>query len=841
LIVRRKTPFIWLPDQEIDHAAGFATLRSKSVRRDDEGVNRWILARGSFEGRIGPGGEISITVDGRYRLWLNGGPVGRGPVRASPHFQRFDRYAIVPRDGANLLALLVHVPGVDLAWYEMMRGAWQPVFGDGGLHVEVRVGGANVPIDWRIKETDAWRRDTVRGGWGQDFIEDFDARRLDPNWIQPEFRDDDWPAGRQMISMGGDAETARGFGRVEPFPSLLESPIPPPQEARILPSRLLWIRSSSQSSALPIETRLYVERPAQDAASLVENSVALLEDSEAAARVRTDEGRATVIMLAFDPYHAGRPYIEFEAKGGECVELAVGEAIPGEFGIGESGAGLELDGHLAVAQTMRVIARPGVQCFEKFNWAAVRAMQIVVRDAPDGIAIRRVGSLATHYPARCEGAFECSDPLLTQLWAVGRHTVLQCMHDSWVDCPGREARQWVGDAVVQFDIAALAFGPSIYPLQQQFLRQAAESQRADGLVRMFAPGDIGPDGLVIPDFSLLWVLAAERYFMHSGDETTIEAVMPSIERSLAWFERHLDANHLLCDVPHWHFIEWANVGRTGEAAAINALHVGALKAAAALARIVERPRLSEGWSRLAEASAASLNARHWDEERGLYVDSVDGATGARGLRASQHANALILSFGMAPPDRRAAMIAAITDSARLKLTAAPPIVPTGAEFDERIDIVRANSFSSHFVYAGIADAGAFDWVLRDIRANYGPMIAAGTTTLWESFTPNASLCHGFSATPVYQLSRHCLGVIPEAPGFARFSVRPEPGDLEWARGAVPTPHGPIEIEWRAEAQQLKLTVRHPTECAMSVPERENWHLVSQEAVEGGATLCFVRT
>jgi hypothetical protein len=46
--MRRRIPFVWLPTQRIDHSAGFATLRGAPLRREDEGTNRWILARGSF-------------------------------------------------------------------------------------------------------------------------------------------------------------------------------------------------------------------------------------------------------------------------------------------------------------------------------------------------------------------------------------------------------------------------------------------------------------------------------------------------------------------------------------------------------------------------------------------------------------------------------------------------------------------------------------------------------------------------------------------------------------------------------------------------------------------------
>jgi hypothetical protein len=79
-----------------------------------------------------------------------------------------------------------------------------------------------------------------------------------------------------------------------------------------------------------------------------------------------------------------------------------------------------------------------------------------------------------------------------------------------------------------------------------------------------------------------------------------------------------------------------------------------------------------------------------------------------------------------------------------------------------------------------------------MRERYGPMLARGATTLWESFEPTASLCHGFSATPTYQLSRRILGVAPAAPGFAAVALSPDLAGLDHAEGTVPTPRGDVE-------------------------------------------------
>jgi hypothetical protein len=103
-----------------------------------------------------------------------------------------------------------------------------------------------------------------------------------------------------------------------------------------------------------------------------------------------------------------------------------------------------------------------------------------------------------------------------------------------------------------------------------------------------------------------------------------------------------------------------------------------------------------------------------------------------------------------------------------------------------------------------------------MRERYGPMLARGATTLWESFEPTGSLCHGFSATPVYQLSSMALGVTPLEPGCARVRVAPQPADLEWARGVVPTVRGDVAVAWERRGDELVIDVTVPEGSEASV-------------------------
>jgi alpha-L-rhamnosidase len=52
---------------------------------------------------------------------------------------------------------------------------------------------------------------------------------------------------------------------------------------------------------------------------------------------------------------------------------------------------------------------------------------------------------------------------------------------------------------------------------------------------------------------------------------------------------------------------------------------------------------------------------------------------------------------------------------------------------------------------------------------------------------------------------------------------PQPGDLSWAQGRVPTPFGPIQVDWEKSSNRFTLNVTVPagTTGTIGVPSAEN--------------------
>jgi hypothetical protein len=123
-----------------------------------------------------------------------------------------------------------------------------------------------------------------------------------------------------------------------------------------------------------------------------------------------------------------------------------------------------------------------------------------------------------------------------------------------------------------------------------------------------------------------------------------------------------------------------------------------------------------------------------------------------------------------------------------------------------------------YLYEALEKAGRHDFVVDSIRENYSPMLAAGATTVWESFPtgttgtggfPTRSHCHAWSSAPVHFLNRIVLGIQPQGVGARTVVISPRPSGLTWAEGASATINGPVEVSWKIEGKTLTIAAKGP--------------------------------
>jgi hypothetical protein len=742
-----------------------------------------------------------IWADARLHLRVNGVEVAHGPVRSDPRRGRYDVVDLAPHlvTGTNVLAVVARHFGQATSW-------WMPVpptyaLGSGSFLLEAHIGDEVVVSDaaWNAFATPAWTAVAMPGDVACLPIESFDARLHPWGWDRADFDDGAWgPAIEQVPFHTG----AHGDPRPpsEPYGMLR----PPVREA---------FPSGAIHQAEPVGWRTV-----RGSAAIEDPVAQVLADEHQPA---IDEGGApvggAVRIGGFDlgRIAAGRVRLVVEgAAPGTVIDVAAAEHVAQDADWRDDAGPAPLVPLGQHAGFRYVCAGGEREEFETLESIGTRHLRAAVRHradpAPDP-AVRwpevHLSIADRHRPRPAGASFACSDPLLERIHEVGLRTVDLCALDAYVDCPTREQRAWTGDSVVH-QMVDLVANPDWS--MARWHPQLAASPRSDGMLAMAPASDFeADDRTFVPDWSLHWIRAVHNLYRYTGDRALIAELLPVAERTLRWFEAYLGDDALLHDVSGWALLDWAAVYSQGTSSVLNALWARGLEDVAEMAGWLDNAGTAT-WARRRYEGVRVGFERFWDEGRGTYVDHLVGGVARRA--AAQHPSAAALAAGLVPAERIERVVARMTDPSRLvrRSFAMDSVTPEGGgieflclvtgypepDWDVEDQVVAAEPFFRYVVHDGLARAGRADLIAQQCR-DWSVFLDAGETT-WPECWNGGTRCHGWSSTPTRDLIVHVLGIQPAEPGYGSVVVRPALGDLEWARATVPTPHGPITVEARAD-------------------------------------------
>ncbi len=321
------------------------------------------------------------------------------------------------------------------------------------------------------------------------------------------------------------------------------------------------------------------------------------------------------------------------------------------------------------------------------------------------------------------------------IYDVGVHTLRCSMHDHYEDCPWREQGLYAMDSRNQMICGYYAFREYDFALASLMLM--AKGQRADGLLNICAPAGVK---LAIPSFSLIYPVQALEYEEHSG-RLVPDSVYAAAKTIIKTYRARMDEDALIpsysmAEGLYWNFYEWTD-GSDNCGDPLNKVP-GTPKRCDALMQVMYL-RAEQAWAKLAarhgESDEKDLSAtvasfrKQFRREDGLYRLSPMNEN------TTQLLLSLVVLSGVATPEEIPALCAAIKSG----------------------ETVEASLSMMAFVYDALllADTENAKWILADIDKKYGYMLSQGATTFWETvkgeqdFSTAGSLCHGWSAMPVY--------------------------------------------------------------------------------------------
>lgn len=387
--------------------------------------------------------------------------------------------------------------------------------------------------------------------------------------------------------------------------------------------------------------------------------------------------------------------------------------------------------------------------------------------------LRRQSAFAATWDDQA-AAFNSSDDLLNRIWELCRYSI--------------KATTFAG-VYVDGDRERIPYEADAYLNQLSHYATDRDGQMARDTFDWLMQHPTWPT-----EWAAHMIFMAHADWMHTGDKAWLAARYESLKAKLLPGRRRADGL-LTSDaavIKKGDLVDWPPAERDGFVftpvnTVVNAFHLRALALMAELASALNREPEAKSYRDRERATRAVFQARLFDPARGVYRDG-EGTD-----HASQHASLFPLAFGLVPADQRARVAAWVGSRG-----------------------MACSVYAAQYLLEALFEAGAGDAALALITAptdrSWKHMLASGTTISWEAwdqkYKPNQDWNHAWGAAPANLFPRFILGVQPLAPGWSRVVIRPHPGTLTRAEGKIPTPRGPILVNWTRDAA-FTLTVTLP--------------------------------
>jgi alpha-L-rhamnosidase len=289
-------------------------------------------------------------------------------------------------------------------------------------------------------------------------------------------------------------------------------------------------------------------------------------------------------------------------------------------------------------------------------------------------------------------------------------------------------------------------------------------------------------------------------YQYFHDVELIRRYSPTIDAVLGWFDRQLNSDGLVDDIPdtYWQFVDWVSewrdlrgvpaAAKTGPLTVYNLMYALGLQKAAELNSLIRRDGIAQEYLMRSQAVTDSVLTHCWSEQHQFFKDGPDTET------YSQHAQIW------------AVLAHAVIGDAAVKL------MEDTLAADHLAEVSYAMTF---FLLRALSQTGLYHRSF-DLWDPWRSMIQMHLTTWAEDPVTQRSDCHAWGSLPLYEFTTELLGVRPSEDSAEVITIRPEPGDLLWAQGVVVTAFGLLHIRWQMTSGTFWLTLHNPSNITVRI-------------------------
>ena len=412
------------------------------------------------------------------------------------------------------------------------------------------------------------------------------------------------------------------------------------------------------------------------------------------------------------------------------------------------------------------------------------------------------------------GSFECSSPMVNQLYSNVVWTQRANFIEVPTDCPQRDERLgWMGDA--QVFVRAATYNADVAAFFTKWLVDVDDAQRADGSFT-----DVSPDLAGLGSGTAAWADAGMicPWIIHwvYNDQRVLAEHYPAMVRFVDYCEKH--GKDLIR--PAEGYGDWLSINDDTPKDLLATAYFGystklAAEAARTLGKTDDAKKYDALFGRIKEAFIKA------------YVSS-DGRVKSN----SQTSYVVALAFDLLPADKREAAAGFLVENIKSRQTH----LSTG--FNGTAYLMPTLAATGH-------NDIAYKLFLNDTFPSWGYSIKHGATSIWERWD-GWTADKGFQDPGMNSFAHYSFGAVARwmfqtvagigtfGPGFQQLDLAPAPGEgLTWVKAHYDSIHGRIASAWKIENGKLVIDITIPanTTATVTIPAAN-----PLEVTEGGRPL-----
>ena len=422
---------------------------------------------------------------------------------------------------------------------------------------------------------------------------------------------------------------------------------------------------------------------------------------------------------------------------------------------------------------------------------------VEVTGYPGKPGLDTVTGVVVHSAIPITGSFECSNPMVNQLYS----NIVWSQRGNFIeiptDCPQRDERLgWTGDA--QIFIRTSTYNMDVSAFFTKWLVDLEDAQSDEG-----GFPDVAPRKVAMGDGTAAWgdagVICPWTIYEVYGDKRVIERHYESMKKWISYLKKN--SKDLLR--PAKGYGDWVSIASdTPKDVIATAYFAYSTRLVSKAAAVLGKDEDADKYEELFEQIRSAFNKAYVSED-----GRIKGET--------QTCYLLGLYFDLLPEDKREPATLHLIEAIRKK------------------DWHLSTGFVGlSYLVPTLADTGHLDIAYRllnnDTFPSWGYSIKNGATTIWERWdgwteekgfqTPGMNSFNHYSFGSIGRwLFGSVAGIDTEGPGYKRIIIKPRPGGgLDYAKASYKSINGKIVSDWKIKGDKFTLDVTIPANTTATV-------------------------